>query len=427
VRALIRAITSEELSVQREGDKSDGRSDSDAKDIDLLDREIRRAQIKLGAALGSQAVSGIGPLDMVAIEQLIRELFPGLSPLEAIAVREKKRKASAVREKAQERLSSLRSDLKVVENQVGNNEVLLGTYEGQLARDKRGVVLAENAPCPICEVPLNAVLENGCPRSAETGYLEEVRERRKETAEKVKEYSTALASKKDERKALVASVSAAEARLSECRAAEASAEEEQYRVFTASRDGDNLFDNAKQLEALITERANAITQEAQGKQLHDERESQIRLIRQKNDGAVQHLSQEFDAVIRELVPGEIEGAVIIDGKGITLKVSQGGERSTAAIESLKVVAFDIAALILAVEGTASLPTFLLHDSPREADLGQSIYDRLFQFMKRLEGEAHFQYIVTTTTEPPKELSLEPWLRATLRGGPPQDRLMACDL
>jgi hypothetical protein len=79
-----------------------------------------------------------------------------------------------------------------------------------------------------------------------------------------------------------------------------------------------------------------------------------------------------------------KGAVIIDGKGITLKVSQGGERSTAAIESLKVVAFDIAALILAVEGAAGLPTFLLHDSPREADLGQSIYDRLFQFMRRLE-------------------------------------------
>lgn len=427
VRALIGAITSEELSVQRESDLSGGENDKKATDIDLLDREIRRAQIQLGAALGSEAVSGIGPLDMVAIEQLIRERFPELSPFKATAVREKKRRASAAREKAQETLSSLRSELKVVENQIGNNEVLLSTYKGQLSRDNRGVVLAENAPCPICDVPLNAVLENGCPRTAETGYLEEVRERRKDTVRKVDEYSTASATKKDERKALVASVSAAESRLSECRLAEDSAEQEQDRVFTASRDGDRLLEKAKQLEALITERANAITQETKGKQVHDERESQIRLIRQENDGVVQHLSQQFDAVIRELVPGEIEGAVIIDGKGIALKVSQGGERSTAAIESLKVVAFDIAALILAVEGTASLPTFLLHDSPREADLGQSIYDRLFQFMQRLEGRAHFQYIVTTTTEPPSDLSREPWLRATLRGGPPQDRLMGCDL
>jgi uncharacterized protein YydD (DUF2326 family) len=187
------------------------------------------------------------------------------------------------------------------------------------------------------------------------------------------------------------------------------------------------LEEAKQLEALVTERANAVTQGAKGKRVHDEREGQIRLIRQKNEGAVHGLSRKFDAIIRELVPGEIKGAVVIDGNGLTLKVSQGGERSSAAIESLKVVAFDLATLILAVEGAASLPTFLLHDSPREADLGQSIYDRLFQFMRSLEDKAHFQYIVTTTTEPPSDLSREPWRRATLRGGPPQDRLMGCDL
>jgi hypothetical protein len=146
---------------------------------------------------------------------------------------------------------------------------------------------------------------------------------------------------------------AAESQLSECRGAEDSAEQEQDRIFAASRDGDRVLEKAKQLEALVAERADAITQGAIGKALHDKREGQIRLIRQKNENAVHRLSQRFDAVIRELVPGEIEGAVKFDGNGITLKVSQGGERSTAAIESLKVVAFDIAALILAVEGTRS--------------------------------------------------------------------------
>ena len=198
-------------------------------------------------------------------------------------------------------------------------------------------------------------------------------------------------------------------------------------MFGASREGDRLLGKAKELEALVAERTEVITEGTSGKKLHEEREGQIRLIRQKNEGAVRRLSQLFDAVIRELVPGEIEGSVLIDGKGITLKVSQGGERSTAAIDSLKVVAFDIAALLLAVEGAAHLPTFLLHDSPREADLGQSIYDRLFRFIQSLENKAYFQYIVTTTTEPPSDLRREPWLRATLRGGPAQDRLMGCDL
>lgn len=427
VRAIIGAITSEELSVQTQSDAAGGELERKTTQIDRLDWQIQRAQIHLGAALGTDLITGIGPLEMVAIEEKINELFPGLSQLQANALREKKRKASAERERAQESLATLRSDLRVIDTEIASTEELLATYKGQLARDNRGVVLAEHSPCPICEVPLNAVLDTGCPCTADTGYLDEVRLRREGTLTKVAEFTTALTTKRNQRKQLIAQVSTADSHLSMCRGAENSAEEEQDRRFSASGEGDRLLGRAKELETLIAERTEAITETSSGKKLHEERESQIRSIRQKNEGAVRRLSQLFDAVIRELVPGEIEGNLLIDGKGITLKVSQGGERSTAAIDSLKIVAFDIAALLLAVEGAAHLPTFLLHDSPREADLGQSIYDRLFRFIQSLENKAHFQYIVTTTTEPPSDLRREPWLRATLRGGPAQDRLMGCDL
>ena len=428
VRAIIGSITGEELLLQKEGTAAGSDVESTSSQIDRLDGEIKRVQVKLGASLGTAAINGgIGPLDMAAIEQTIRERFPELSPLQASLVRERKRRASAERERAQEKFSGLNSDLRDLETRLASHEELLTTYKGQLARDNRGVVLAEHSPCPICEVPLNAVLEGGCPCTADTGYLEEVRTRRKQTLTKVEEFTNSVATKKNERRDLIAAVSRAKSELETCQLAEEKAEDEQDLLFTAARDGDRLLEKAKELEELVKERADAITQTSSGKKLHDEREGQIRLIRQQNEGAVRRLSQLFDVVIRELVPGEIKGAVIIDGNGLTLKVSQGGERSSAAIESLKVVAFDIATLILAVEGAASLPTFLLHDSPREADLGQSIYDRLFQFMRSLEDKAHFQYIVTTTTEPPNDLSREPWRRATLRGGPPKDRLMGCDL
>ena len=428
VRAIIGSITGEELLLQKEATAAGSDAESTSNQIDRLDGEIKRVQVRLGAALGSTAINGgIGPLDMAAIEQAIRERFPELSPLQASAVRERKRRASAERERAQEKSSGLSSDLRDLETRLASHEELLTTYKGQLARDNRGVVLAEHSPCPICEVPLNAVLEGGCPCTADTGYLDEVRTRRKQTLTKVEEFTNSVATKKNERRDLIAAVSRAKSELATCQLAEEKAEDEQDRLFAASRDGDRLLEKAKELEELVKERTEAVTQSSSGKKLHDEREGQIRLIRQQNEGAVRRLSQLFDVVIRELVPGEIEGSVLIDGKGITLKVSQGGERSTAAIESLKVVAFDIAVLILALEGAANLPTFLLHDSPREADLGQSIYDRLFRFIRSLENKAHFQYIVTTTTEPPTDLSREPWLRATLRGGPPQDRLMGCDL
>src|ERR1700722_2973713 len=192
---------------------------------------------------------------------------------------------------------------------MASTKELLATYKGQLARDNRGVVLAEHSPCPVCEVPLNAVLDRGCPCTADTGYLDEVRLRRKETLTKVEKFTSTLTAKNDQRKGLIARISTADSHLSQSRAVEESAEQEQDRLFGASREGDRLLGKAKELEALVAERTEAITEGSSGKKLHEERESQIRLIRQKNEGAVRRLSQLFDAVIRELVPGEIEGSV----------------------------------------------------------------------------------------------------------------------
>ena len=82
-----------------------------------------------------------------------------------------------------------------------------------------------------------------------------------------------------------------------------------------------------------------------------------------------------------------------------------------------------------MEGRTRLPAFLIHDSPREADLGLGIYRRLFHFVRALEdvgARPSFQYVVTTTTSPPDELRTEPWLVATL-GGAAGERLLRRDL
>ena len=108
----------------------------------------------------------------------------------------------------------------------------------------------------------------------------------------------------------------------------------------------------------------------------------------------------------------------------------GGNRSTSAIDSLKVIAFDFAALCLSIEGATRVPAFLIHDSPREADLGLPLYHQVFHLARWLEeigGQPLFQYVVTTTTRPPPELTKNPWLRLTLHGAPASDRLLKCDL
>ena len=120
---------------------------------------------------------------------------------------------------------------------------------------------------------------------------------------------------------------------------------------------------------------------------------------------------------------------MLTGNGLKLTVKMGGNRSTSAIDSLKVIAFDLAALCLGIEEKTRVPTLLIHDSPREADLGLPLYDQVFHLANRLEdtGEPLFQYIVTTTTRPPPELAKPPWLCLTLRGTPAGERLLRCDL
>ncbi len=77
-----------------------------------------------------------------------------------------------------------------------------------------------------------------------------------------------------------------------------------------------------------------------------------------------------------------------------------------AINVLKTILADISSVLYAsiTDGTA-FPRFLIHDSPREADLQRSHYDAIFSIFPLIQtlfdkaGGTPFQYIVTTTTTP----------------------------
>ena len=165
------------------------------------------------------------------------------------------------------------------------------------------------------------------------------------------------------------------------------------------------------------------------KTLQAEREH-LTSFRDKQGRVFGKLGEKFVPIIRRLLGPSATGSVELTGKGLELRVDLGGDRKTAAIESLKVLAFDIASMCLSIEGKTHVPAFLLHDSPREADLGLSIYHELFQLMRELEGNSGsplFQYILTTTSPPPDALKSDPRLRLVIRGSPAQERLLRADL
>lgn len=116
-----------------------------------------------------------------------------------------------------------------------------------------------------------------------------------------------------------------------------------------------------------------------------------------------HLTAWFDQLVKRVVAAEARGDVTLDGNGLHATIQWRGRRRSVALNSLRLVLFDIAAMLCAVEGASSAPAFLVHDSPREGDLDPWTYARLFETvfgLGREEDTASFQYIVTTTTEPP---------------------------
>lgn len=154
-------------------------------------------------------------------------------------------------------------------------------------------------------------------------------------------------------------------------------------------------------------------------------------LRQESREAISRFSARFDYIVRALLGGDVTGRVDTSGRSITLTVEQQGERESAAIATIKLLAFDMATLTCSLEGQGVFPRFLIHDGPREADLATDVYERLFLLAHELEkcfsGEPSFQYIVATTTPPPALFQAEPWLRARLAGVPTEDRLLRCDL
>ncbi len=147
--------------------------------------------------------------------------------------------------------------------------------------------------------------------------------------------------------------------------------------------------------------------------------------------AIRTLEERYQGIMAAWLPEGITSTIKLDGHGLKVdaEFAGRGEVSTAALDSLKIVAFDLAALHMAIEEQADLPAFLIHDSPREADLDGQLYAGLFNLVQKWEeaGTPCFQYIVTTTTAPPAELQSEHFVRLEMSSTPAEMRLFKMDI
>ena len=159
--------------------------------------------------------------------------------------------------------------------------------------------------------------------------------------------------------------------------------------------------------------------------------AQLNGLRRAREGSV-GISDYFLRVTEFVLGDKVIGRVSVDRDTIKLECDYNDAHYTsAALNAAYNVMFDIAVMVMGIQGRSTHPRFLLHDGPRVADVSSSIYRRYFELAedleKRADGNPNFQYIITTTEPPPDDFCQEPYLRLKLDASSAEDRLLKCDL
>ncbi|QDU96258.1 hypothetical protein [Lignipirellula cremea] len=131
------------------------------------------------------------------------------------------------------------------------------------------------------------------------------------------------------------------------------------------------------------------------------------------------MSSHFRFALSRIMGQKMSGDIRINAQGIVPHPSPEARSHGIALGTSSLVyAFDLACLAASIAGLGSHPRFQLHDSPRDADMEEPLYHRLFELVGEIESrfafdQAPFQYIITTTTRAPDAFNKKPFLRLML--------------
>jgi len=284
--------------------------------------------------------------------------------------------------------------------------------------------------CPVCFVPIDEALAKGCGLSHVIPDRDQIAQDSARVVEQLRACGQAVERYRqqlDENGVVLGRLHSREAHVCEqlrgceerARNLRARRRQDWLIAAKAAEDASRLKHTYSELE-VTTRKIAAI--EADERCLKQE----LQAHREHHASTLARMNELFGYICRAMLGATTESSLALTGQGFRADVQVGG----TAMESLKAVAFDVAAMLMSIEGRTSLPALLVHDSPREADLGVSHYHRLFRFMARLEAvgaEPAFQYIITTTTDPPEEMINTEAVVLCLQGREPTKRLLKRDL
>ncbi len=430
LRILLRAITQEEQSLRESETSLKADEVRLQQDASALDWQIRRTYPSLMGKLGLP----VDPLPDLPIAVLsMREAAKvHLAKVTGTSTTDRTdlSRARAAREAARKAFEDLEIEARALTDQMAFFEDQVAKARSEIPGLDGALKSASNPVCPVCEVPIDTALAGRCGISVVEHNERECRERLAASRKRLDQQEEILRARMVRQQEIKPSLALARQALDRADAHVAALEAAHDARTDAWRAATRLADHVEHFASLVEDRDQARRgRRAAEEKLKDVREG-IGRQRDRQGKVFSGLNQKFEPIIKALLGPDTTGSVTLSGKGFEIRIDAGGDRRTAAIDSLKVVAFDLACLCLSIEEATNAPAFLIHDSPREADLGASIYGEVFKLVRDLESMTPmpmFQYIITTTTPPPEGMRVEPWLRLRLSGSPGSERLMRRDL
>jgi hypothetical protein len=433
VRSLLGLISDDErVEQQRNAQLVLQKKDAAQREL-LLAHQARSDHARVSNALDLDLAPPSAPLfGSRARAELERRTIELSRREKELASLDRRNELHAALERAVATETNARRNLEDTEARLGQEQAALG----QLAGNSQSSLLVSLPPASeYCNQRMSVAREHGCPLAISRPIDMASRRSERTAAEELalqRQLVQSLGEAADQdRRALEATeAETATARRNFLSAAtafdgqRAEIHEKRARLSQIER----LIREAEEVRSQASEQAEAVS-----RLTHEINDSYARQEQLRREGreVIGRFSAMFDYVVRAILGDGVTGRVDTSGRSLTLVVEEHGERDSAAIATVKLLAFDLAALTSSAEGHGTFPRFLIHDGPREADLAPDIYERLFLFARELEkcfsGDPCFQYIITTTTRPPDELLVKPWLGLILAGMPAEERLLRCDL
>lgn len=299
----------------------------------------------------------------------------------------------------------------------------------------------EKMPMPtgFCGAPIRVAKEHGCGLWREFSNLPVEGDDEAANLEAVNnQFATevgALEKLRDEKTAAVREALQAEAGAA---ARLADANDKRHQLFAFLSKKQVTFEGLKTLaerarEAHVASQQAEIDQKDVERKLRESYEIQ-QSIRTRQDDVRHAFQSYFEAVCQHVLGSAVTAKVTIERRNLVFETMDRGPLTSAAIETVKILALDLAALWAAIESRGAHPAFLVHDGPREADMDAWMYRRFFTFVRKLEQaypageEPAFQYIITTTEAPPDDMQGDPWLlQPPLSARNKEERLLKSDL